>query len=251
MAINNWKQHNLHMDYSSWTKSNDHPSDIDMFYLCKDDTLILGEIKNEMYDREKWAKQKKILQRVIDNYKKDAIYFFITHDKYVENGDTYVDVPNCYVKEYYYKGKWYKPKNNLKVKEVLDKYMKKEKKMEIISDREEMIFKNEYNDKPYYTIGLSKKDKDGNYINGYMNVSFKKGIELENKTKIKIKKAWLDFYKRDVKTIPSIFISEFDIVSTTPKEEQRTNPFQEFGNSIKSDYDFGEQVEIKDVDLPF
>lgn len=27
-------------------EGNDHPSDIDMFYMCKDNTLIIGEIKN-------------------------------------------------------------------------------------------------------------------------------------------------------------------------------------------------------------
>lgn len=116
--------------------------------------------------------------------------------------------------------------------------------MEIVSNKEEMIFKNEYNDKPFYTIGLSKKDKNGNYVNGYMNVSFKKGIELENMTKIKIKSAWLDFYKKDVKTIPSIFINEFEIVG-----ENKKDPFEEFGESIKTDFDLGQ--EITEADLPF
>ncbi len=118
--------------------------------------------------------------------------------------------------------------------------------MEIVSNKEEIIFKNEYNDKPYYTIGLSKKDKNGNYINGYMNVSFKKGVELENMTKIKIKSAWLDFYKKDVKTIPVIFINDFEIA-----EENKKDPFEEFGDSIKTDFDLGEDMQIEESDLPF
>lgn len=122
--------------------------------------------------------------------------------------------------------------------------------MEIISNKEEIIFKNEYNDKPYYTIGLSKKDKEGKYINGYMNVSFKKNVELENMTRIKIKSAWLDFYKKDVKTIPTIFINDFEIVSTTPQISKK-DIFEEYGNSIKSDFDIGEQIQITDSDLPF
>lgn len=120
--INNWDYQKLRMDYSSYTKSNNHPSDIDMFYITDDDTLILGEIKNESYKKELWEKQKKILQRVIDNYKKEAIYLFITHNKYVQKGDTKVDVPDCYIKEYYYKGKWHVPFRKLKVKDVFDKY---------------------------------------------------------------------------------------------------------------------------------
>ena len=31
--------------------------------------------------------------------------------------------------------------------------------MEIISDKEEMIFRKDFNNKPNYSIGLSKKDK--------------------------------------------------------------------------------------------
>lgn len=118
--------------------------------------------------------------------------------------------------------------------------------MEIVSNREEMIFKSEYNDKPIYRIGLSKKDKNGNYIKGYMNVNFKKGVELDNMTKIKIKSAWLDFYKVDIKTVPVIFISEFEIV-----DENKKDPFEEFGESIKTDFDLGEQMDITEADLPF
>ena len=83
---------------------------------------MTGEIKNESYNTDNWEKQKKILQRVIDNYKKEAMYLFIVHNKYVQKGDTKVDVPNCQVKEYYYKGEWRTPKKELKVKEVLQRY---------------------------------------------------------------------------------------------------------------------------------
>lgn len=120
--------------------------------------------------------------------------------------------------------------------------------MEIISNRDEMIFRNDYNGKPFYSIGLVKKDKDGNYVNGYMNVSFKKDVELENQTKIHINKAWIDFYNKDRKTFPYIFISEFDIVS---EREQEKDPFKEFGESIKTESQIGEQIKIEPDDLPW
>lgn len=85
--------------------------------------------------------------------------------------------------------------------------------MKIISDREEMIFRKEYEDKVSYSIGLSKKREDGSYENGYIPVRFRKGIELKDKAKIKIKEAWLDFYKIDKKTIPYIFINNFEFPS--------------------------------------
>ena len=118
--------------------------------------------------------------------------------------------------------------------------------MEIVSNKEEMIFKSEYNDKPIYRIGLSKKDKNGNYVKGYMNVNFKKDVDVPNMTKIKIKNAWLDFYKVDVKTVPVIFISDFEII-----KDEKKDPFEEFGESIKTDFDTGEQIQITDADLPF
>lgn len=76
-----------------------------------------------------------------------------------------------------------------------------------------MVFAKEHNDRTFYSIGLSKKKMDGTYLNGYINVSFRKGEVVPNKTKIEIKKAWLDFYvNRENHTVPQIFISEFDFM---------------------------------------
>lgn len=243
--IKNWNYHNLYMDYSSYTKSSDHPSDVDMFYISEDNTLIVGEIKNELGKLE--GGQRKLYENLVDGWKYKGIALFIVHDKYVQNGDKKVDVPNCYIREYYYKGKWNTPKNKIMVKDILDKYMKKENTMEIVSNKEEMIFRNDYNGKPIYSIGLSKKKKDGSYENGYMTVNFKEGTDIENKSKIKIQNAWLSFYLKDNKTIPTIFINEYELIGVSkPKEE---NPFEDFGNSIKTEVQ--EQIEIKPEDLPF
>ena len=82
------------------------------------------------------------------------------------------------------------------------------------------IFRFESGENIYYKMGLSNKDKDGNYINGYIPVQFRRGIELENKTKIYLKKAWLTFYlkKENIDgvdkniTVPYVFVSEFEKV---------------------------------------
>ena len=107
-----------------------------------------------------------------------------------------------------------------------------------------MIFRQDKDGKRFYSIGLSRKDKNGNFINGYMTVVFKKDVELENKTKIKIKEAWLGFNVKDKKTYPHIFINDFDIVESGKKE---TNPFEEFGQQ----FEVGHQIEIEENDLPF
>lgn len=110
--------------------------------------------------------------------------------------------------------------------------------MNIVTDREYMIFKSEYQNRVFYKIGISKKDQSGNYINGYINCGFRKDINLDNKTKIKIKKAWLDFYLKDKITVPSIFIYEFEIIS---QEQKKEDPFEEFSN----------EVVLTELDLPF
>ena len=110
-----------------------------------------------------------------------------------------------------------------------------------------MVFVKEYEGRKLYSIGLSKKNKDGGYDNGYISARFKKDIVLDNKTRIKIKEAWLSFNTNEGKTFPFIFINDFEIVSEAkPKED---NVYEDFGKSIKTEVK--EQIEITDDDLPF
>jgi hypothetical protein len=120
------------------------------------------------------------------------------------------------------------------------------------------IFRFESGENIYYKMGLSNKDKDGNYINGYIPVQFRRGVELENKTKIYLKKAWLTFYlkKENIDgvdkniTVPYVFVSEFEKVEEViagskekdiVKEETGSDPFKDLGNEIA----------FTDDDLPF
>ena len=123
--INNWKQHDLYMDFSSYTNTNNHPSDIDMIYIGKDNILILGEIKNGMGEYR--PGQKWIYEHLAKHWAYDVLILYITHDKRVEKGDKFVDVSQCFVEEYYYKGHWGKPISPVKVIDVLKKYNRKEK----------------------------------------------------------------------------------------------------------------------------
>ena len=110
-----------------------------------------------------------------------------------------------------------------------------------------MVFVKEYEGRKLYSIGLSKKNKQGGYDNGYMSVRFKKDIVLDNKTRIKVKEAWLSFNTNEGKTFPFIFINDFEVLAESkPKED---NVYEDFGNSIKTEVQ--EQIEINDSDLPF
>ena len=112
--------------------------------------------------------------------------------------------------------------------------------MEIVSSKEEMIFRNEYEGKVSYKIGLSKKNKEGQFDKGYIPVRFKQGVELNNQTRILIKEAWLSFAKYENKTYPYIFINDFNIVDKGI-EKKETSPFEEFGK----------QIELEESELPF
>jgi hypothetical protein len=69
------------------------------------------------------------------------------------------------------------------------------------------VFKNE---KGFYSTGISNKLMDGSYDNAYINVQFKKGTELENKTKINITNGFMSFFKgQDGKPIFKIVVLEF------------------------------------------
>lgn len=129
MAIKNWKQRELLMDFSSMYDDSNHPSDIDLFYIGQDrqgrDVLIVGEIKQTNGTLRNG--QRRLLQKFVDRYQGQAIILYIKHHADVRNGDQVVNVANCRVEEYYYKtedkkGVWVYPREPLTVREVIDTY---------------------------------------------------------------------------------------------------------------------------------
>ena len=114
--------------------------------------------------------------------------------------------------------------------------------MNITNNRAVMIFKNENK----YVVGLSKKKQNGEYENAYIKIEFNKDVELEDKTLIEIKNAWLSFYNWEYEgkkgTTYFIKCSEFEVLGEAP------NPYKEFKEEHQ------EEFEMKDeegFDLPF
>ena len=72
---------------------------------------------------------------------------------------------------------------------------------------------------PKYTIGVSSKTPDGDWINGYIPVKFKKDVSVENMTKINIKNAFYvnSKYKDNVYT--SLMITDFEIEKKSNKDD--------------------------------
>jgi hypothetical protein len=245
--INNWKHFNLQPNFKNIKCANGSPSDTDMFYITKDKFLIIGEFKNGDMGTLK-PKQKELFETFINNYKYGGIIIYAVHHKTIEEGATDYDASQCKVEEYYYKGKWYKPKKYTIVQDIFNKY-ESEDNMNIEDNRPKMVFKYITKDgKEFYSIGLSKKKQDGSYENGFINCRFKKDVKLENKTKILIKGGWLDFYLKDKITNPFIFINDFEII-----QENKPVEVNEFSvMNTKTEYQNEDSdIKLDDKDLPW
>lgn len=80
------------------------------------------------------------------------------------------------------------------------------------------IYRNENNNgKVFYKMGVSNTLMDGQKEWAYIPVKFKNGVELKDKTQIKIKQAFENFYYAQSDTkhwnpILSIFIQDFETI---------------------------------------
>lgn len=119
--IRNWDEHRLNMDFQNIETPSGKPSDIDLWYIAHNNFLIIGEIKNAKGTFNDG--QKALLKRLIDNHKGGGTILYITHDKFVQNGDRTVDVAQCKVSEYYWQGKWRTPRQPTTVNEAFKKLL--------------------------------------------------------------------------------------------------------------------------------
>ena len=82
-------------------------------------------------------------------------------------------------------------------------------------DKPVMIFRQEreYNGNIFYSysIGVSSKDKDGNLVGGFIDCTFKKGVTVENKTKIFIKNAFPTVSQGKDRTFTKWMITDFEL----------------------------------------
>lgn len=122
--------------------------------------------------------------------------------------------------------------------------------MQVVSNKKEVIFRNDYEGKPIYKIGLSHKNQDGTYTKTTMLCKMPKGTDLHHQTFINIKQAWIDFYivekekngKKYNEGVPYIFINDYEVVDDEKSEEK-----DDIDNIYKVDSFKAEQLD----DLPF
>lgn len=63
-----------------------------------------------------------------------------------------------------------------------------------------------------YSAGISSKDKNGDWVNGYLDLNFKKGVELGNKAKINIKNSFPCVREYNGTKYYSYFVMDFEVV---------------------------------------
>ena len=181
MSIRNWDEQRLGMSFKNISVT---CSDIDMVHITNGGKLIIGEIKNEKGNFG--GGQRHLLTSIVDAYQFGGAVLFIVHDKDVHTGDTVVDVAECEVKEYYVGGKWFVPARKTKVKEIMERM--EERSMGATIEGKAKVWTKEHDGWTSYTISVSSKDKDGNWVNAYQPVRFKKDVpKIENGTEINYK----------------------------------------------------------------
>ena len=63
-----------------------------------------------------------------------------------------------------------------------------------------------------YSLGVSSKNQSGEWVNGFINCKFKKGVSVANKTKIKINSAFFVVTKSGERTYTHLMITDFDVL---------------------------------------
>lgn len=98
--------------------------------------------------------------------------------------------------------------------------------------------------KSYYS--KLKNDFNGKHIEKYLMIQTKEDLEYG----LYEVDGFISPYEKKDGTV------DLKLVLTSVKpieiyEKKETNPFEEFGNSIETESDIGEQITIEDADLPF
>ena len=159
-------------------------SDVDLIHMTNSGKLIIGELKNEKGSLK--GAQRKLFARIIDGYKSGGAVLNIRHTVDVHKGGKMVDVAACQVVEYYTGGKWHTPDRFITVNEFLDRM--EEKQVGANIEGKAKVWANVHDGGwTTYKIGVSNKTQDGNWINAYQPVRFRKGVVIENGTEINYK----------------------------------------------------------------
>lgn len=96
------------------------------------------------------------------------------------------------------------------------------------------------NGNPYttYSMGASSKDKDGNWVNGYVPVQFRFGTDIPNKAKIRINDFSFNATEYNGKVTVKPMIWEYEIVEEGEKPKTDNDGFMDIPDNIDAELPF-------------
>lgn len=109
-------------------------------------------------------------------------------------------------------------------------------------DKGVKIFANEmegaYGKFTKYSIGIATKKKDGTWVNGFIDCSFKKGVSVANKSKIKINNSFFYPNKRGDKTYNNLMIMDFEVLESGETAANDADEFMKIPEGADEDTPF-------------
>ena len=110
------------IDFSGLRYGNITPTDCDGFIEYQNKAYVLFEIKYR--DAKVPHGQSLALTRSVDDYVsagKKALLIIAQHE--VDDPNQDINAAKCSVRDFYFKGKWHKPKDSITLKDAIDKFI--------------------------------------------------------------------------------------------------------------------------------
>lgn len=89
-----------------------------------------------------------------------------------------------------------------------------------------------------YSTMVSSKDTDGNYINGFIDVVFKKGVEVNDKAVILVNNAFYIVNEYNGKTYPKLMITDFDVKEEGKPSTSNNTDFMNIPDGMQEELPF-------------
>ena len=89
-----------------------------------------------------------------------------------------------------------------------------------------------------YSLGINSKNQNGDWVNGYIQCRFKKGVSVANKTKIKINKSFFVATKGGDKSYTHLMITDFDILDPGETAAQDADEFMKIPDGVEDEVPF-------------
>ena len=89
-----------------------------------------------------------------------------------------------------------------------------------------------------YSIGVNSKNQSGEWVNGYINCRFKKGVSVANKSVIKINSAFFVATKSNGKSYTHLMITDFDVLVAGETADESADEFMKIPDSVDDEVPF-------------